>query len=416
MSINQNFPEVSPSLLLDFANSRTLDPRITFTRSSIGTYVASNGLIKTAAADEPRFDHDPETGESLGLLIEESRTNIQINSEDSTGYTTLEITPTVPGSVSSPDGQLNANIITPTATLDAHHLGLVSSTASNIAVSVYAKANTYRYLVMAGRGSNNASKSPVFDLQSGTVTEVAGSVWSASITPAGDNWYRCSVVATSGSGGAVVGVVDTATSHSGVFLADGTSNLYVWGFQVEESSSFPTSYIPTSGSTVTRQPDNASITGSNFSDWYSPNPQTWIINYDTSYLVSNIHNPTILNLGATAYQGDIAIRVQNNNNILFWEDSGGGSPVTFINSTFTGQNCLDCKYAIAVDLPGGNLTQSVNGLSDYRTFTAEPFKNSTQMFLGNATGSSFKYLNGHINKLAYYPQRLTDSQLQNLTK
>jgi len=67
MSINQNFPEVSPSLLLDFANSRTLDPRITFTRSSIGTYVASNGLIKTAAADEPRFDHDPETGESLGL-------------------------------------------------------------------------------------------------------------------------------------------------------------------------------------------------------------------------------------------------------------------------------------------------------------------------------------------------------------
>jgi hypothetical protein len=132
--------------------------------------------------------------------------------------------------------------------------------------------------------------------------------------------------------------------------------------------------------------------------------------------VPNVHNPTLLNLGNIGYQGDIAIRVQSNVQILLWEDSGGSSSETFINSTFTGQNCLDCKYAVAVDLPGGNLTQSVNGLSDYRTFTAEPFKNSTQMFLGNATGSSFKYLNGHINKLAYYPQRLTDSQLQNLTK
>ena len=84
MSINQNFPEVSPSLTLDFANSRRLDPRITFTRSSTATYVGSNGLIKTAPVDEARFDHDPETLESLGLLIEESRTNLISYSQDFT--------------------------------------------------------------------------------------------------------------------------------------------------------------------------------------------------------------------------------------------------------------------------------------------------------------------------------------------
>jgi hypothetical protein len=70
-----------PSLLLDFARNKSLVDRIsgnnliTFTRSSVGTYVDENGLIKYAAADEARFDHNPTTGESLGLLIEEQRSN-----------------------------------------------------------------------------------------------------------------------------------------------------------------------------------------------------------------------------------------------------------------------------------------------------------------------------------------------------
>ena len=48
---------------------------VTFTRGSTGTYVGSDGLIKTAAIDEPRITHDPTTGRRLGLLVEESRTN-----------------------------------------------------------------------------------------------------------------------------------------------------------------------------------------------------------------------------------------------------------------------------------------------------------------------------------------------------
>ena len=48
---------------------------ITFNRNSIGTYVDANGVIQTAAANEERFDYDPVTGERLGLLVEESRTN-----------------------------------------------------------------------------------------------------------------------------------------------------------------------------------------------------------------------------------------------------------------------------------------------------------------------------------------------------
>ena len=65
---------------LRFAMQKTLDPRISFTRASNGTFVGSDGLIKTATTNEPRFTHNPTTGESLGLLVEEPRTNLLLNS------------------------------------------------------------------------------------------------------------------------------------------------------------------------------------------------------------------------------------------------------------------------------------------------------------------------------------------------
>ena len=69
---------IRPSLNLDFANSKELDSRITFYRDSIATYYDSKGTLKYANINEPRFDHDPLTGESKGLLIEEDRTNIAL--------------------------------------------------------------------------------------------------------------------------------------------------------------------------------------------------------------------------------------------------------------------------------------------------------------------------------------------------
>ena len=80
IDITESYPTIRPSLNLNFARSRALDPRVTFTRASIGTYVGRDGLIKTAGVNQPRFDHDPETLESLGLLIEEPRTNYLGNS------------------------------------------------------------------------------------------------------------------------------------------------------------------------------------------------------------------------------------------------------------------------------------------------------------------------------------------------
>ena len=106
---------------------------ITFTRTTVGTYVDENGVIQTADINEPRFDYDPETGESLGLLIEESRTNSLPYSNTltgngatgdgwgkntSTGLPTTEVT-LQPNAEIAPDGTFTASklIQAPTAGL-----------------------------------------------------------------------------------------------------------------------------------------------------------------------------------------------------------------------------------------------------------------------------------------------------------
>ena len=68
------------TLNLNFMIPGTLDPTITFTRSSTGTYFDSTGTMQTAATNAPRWDYDPVTLQLRGLLIEEARTNLLLNS------------------------------------------------------------------------------------------------------------------------------------------------------------------------------------------------------------------------------------------------------------------------------------------------------------------------------------------------
>jgi hypothetical protein len=80
MSIKDNFPAVRPTLLVDFRNSETVDPRIVSARASTATYTDQFGVIQTALSNVPRITFDAVTGECLGLMREEQRTNLVLNS------------------------------------------------------------------------------------------------------------------------------------------------------------------------------------------------------------------------------------------------------------------------------------------------------------------------------------------------
>ena len=410
MSINQNFPEVSPSLTLDFANSRRLDPRITFTRSSTATYVGSNGLINTAPVDEARFDHDPTTGESLGLLIEESRTNNAFNSEQVNLWSLGE------GSVSSnfaesPIGDQTADKWIPDITNNFHYPKLITtlSSTSSVTYSIYAKQAGYRYLLVnttAGSSSGNAG--PVVDLQDGVVVDNYAATYPTTVTDAGNGWWRIAFTYTGNGSNLKIDHNPLPTSTIATYTGDNTSGVLLWGVQLEEGS-FPTSYIPTTSSTVTRAADVASIEGTNFSSWYNQSEGTvfadadkstqqyggsvWLNNNETVNRGFSIVNSSIDTLGSY-YRG--------NDNALKSLAFGVANPSN--------------KTAVAFKADSFDLAGSMNG-SAVLTNTLTSIFTTNAMRIGlQRTAGGNEYLNCHIARLAYYPQRLTDSQLQNLTK
>ena len=253
MTIKQLFPTQRPALDLNFARQKRLDSRVTFTRASTGTYVGSDGLIKTAADNEARFDHDPETGESLGLLVEEARTNIQKYSTDFATQWTFAGTGT---------GVLYPNVaLAPDNTF----------TASKLA------AENTRYLKGSDNGLNLASGYARFDLATGSFIESIGDVTSYGIVAVGNGWYRVHMA----TGGYCASVYAKAAELSQIgiqlfgngfliYSKDGaasntTNGILIWGAQME-AGAFPTSYIPTTSSTVTRSADVASLTNSSIYD------------------------------------------------------------------------------------------------------------------------------------------------------
>jgi hypothetical protein len=254
---------------LRFALQKTLDPRVTFTRASStppgtgATYVGSDGVIRTATTNEPRFDHNPTTGESLGLLVEEARTNYLLQSQDfATTWGGANIT-IASDSTTAPDGTTTADTLTHvTAASERSQTSQSFTAGSAITVSIFAKKNTSDFF----RFELGNVVSCWFNLNTGvTGSNQAGSgnvLFSAkSIQPFPNGWYRCVLTCTT-STITTVSVKLFATNTDGNSSSI-NSSVYLWGAQLE-AGAFPTSYIPTTTATVTRAADVASVTGSNF--------------------------------------------------------------------------------------------------------------------------------------------------------
>jgi hypothetical protein len=201
-----------PSLDLPFADNKSLVDATTganlvdFTRASSGTFVGSDGLIKTAATNAPRFDHDPTTGESLGLLVEESRTNLLLQSEefDDAAWMKARVTVTA-NAVAAPDGTTTAEKMIANTANDSHFLFQGGSFVSGVeyVLSVFAKKEEWDFIRLGFPSDRFAGsgRSACFDLNNGTVGDTQSGV-TASIVNFNNGWYRCSIKATANSTGA----------------------------------------------------------------------------------------------------------------------------------------------------------------------------------------------------------------------
>jgi hypothetical protein len=429
MSIQQNFPAISPSLSLNFARSKTLDPRITFTRTSSGTRTNETGLVEVVPANSPRFDHsyDPVSGSvrSLGLLVEESRSNSLLWSEDFSNWTVTN------GSVQSnvitaPDGNVTADKLvenSSTGNKEVNRGSITFTSGTSLTYSCFVKASERSLFRLAATsaffGSGSSGTNAYFDLTSGTVYSITGGVTSASIIPYPNGWYRCIATilpTSSGTGNVFITLILSGVTSN--YTGDGTSGIYIWGAQLEQGS-FPTSYIPTSASTVTRTADNASITGSNFSDFYNSEQGTIICfgksnPYDTDTSV-NVRRGLVTLFEGLQTGHSINLRIDTGDVDTYSRVIGFGG----IDRRFS--HTLGNNFKSAASYTRSDLSFSVDGrptisISSIENLTSNPNQLviGRQVLGGSSTGT--RYPNTTISQITYYPSRLPNAQLQNLTK
>ena len=239
-----------PSLDLRFVDNKsqidavTGQQLVTFTRASSGTFVDSAGTLQTAATDVPRFDHNPATGESLGLLVEEQRTNLALNTVLAGGTTPTSWSlgsANVPTVASSIYGNSDGGIA----------LSFATNADRNFIIQTVALAanTTYVFSVLVESFVNiTSANSNVLSLNNAP----AGST----ITGASGNPAVGQRITTTVAVGATAGNVQI---RIGLGVGSNTTGTIILSRPQLEAGAFPTSYIPTTTAAATRAADVADL-------------------------------------------------------------------------------------------------------------------------------------------------------------
>jgi hypothetical protein len=340
-------------------------------------------VLQTAAANTPRFDHNPTTGESLGLLIEEQRTNLLLRSQEFDDANWQKANSVViSNQVVAPDGTLSADLVT---------------IGANDVNSYILQAKSLTYLAGASYTISVYIKSAIRVLIFGGATPAGTDTYSA--VDVGNGWYRQSVTRVFTNAGSGATVQHLLTPLQGM----GTTPFAVWGAQLE-AGSFPTSYIPTTTAQVTRAADAAYLPtagwcrfdeGTLFADFIQNLPTT-SMNTDASYFGA-YQSASLINgqdMGWTLYAS----------NIFLTRNPTNTAPTLVAINGVT-------KIALAVDSLGkygvknGGTVQTVLGAFNFSG-------NPAYFALSGANGTRH---NHHFKRLAFYPRRLSNSVIQALT-
>ena len=355
----------------------------------------------------PRFDYNPSTLAAQGLLIEEQRANLLTYSEafDTTPNWVLTNSTITANATSAPDGSLSADkwIANSGATsyliLQVVSKSAVSTTYSYSLFAKQAELSVFRlYFNDAATAANRGEAT--FDLSSGTTSSVtrAGTFTNASanIQSVGNGWYRCSLVVTTGIETSVqCRIAPPGTVPTG----DGTSGLFLWGAQVE-AGAFPTSYIPTTTTALTRAADVASV--NTLSPWYNASEGT-IYAESTCFAPTSSFDP-VAEIGT-----GVVAAVSVGRNLTDSRAFGAGASLNQGSGTFP-QNTL-VKQAVGAQ--ENNFALSTNGSAVVTDLATSPMAAATTLFIGYKDINTI--LNGHIRRITYYPRRLSNAELVAIT-
>lgn len=375
------------------------------TTQAITNYVP---VLLTAQSGVPRFDHNPTTDESLGFLLEESRTNLLVQSEDfDTTWSETRATLSL-NSVVAPNGTLTADRLIASTDNNTHFTSQTfTGTAASHTFSVYAKASGLNHVALRLFNGTSQVGLAYYNLSTGaTGTVTAGT---ATITSVGNSWYRCTLTATlAASASCTADVYLASADNTNSFAGDAFNGVTLWGAQLE-AGAFATSYIQTVAATVTRAADAAIMTGTNFSSWFSAAEYTLFSEWDQSYVAT----------GYEPYQLQFSDGTLNNRIVLYADGTaetlfvgvGGVSQVFISRSTVTANQTAKAAARVKTN----DFALVLNG-GAAATDTSGTVPTVTQFALGqNIVTAGTKLLNGHLRRVAYYPMALSTANLQALT-
>jgi hypothetical protein len=321
---------VLPRMALDFTTA-SLDSRVTFARTGdTATVINSSGVIAAINANLPRFDFNPTTLVCRGLLIEEARTNLLLNSLlNGTSLSTQSVTT---AAVSQ--------------TLSFYGTGQIVLTGTSSATVV-------------GTGAYPARTTLTFTPTVGVLTLT------------------------------VTGTVQYAQLEAGAFA---------------------TSFIPTDGTTKTRNADVAVMTGTNFSSWYNASEGSFRI----SAALIKATSGTSRGLLRAFNSGDSGQRIA----ILV---TLSGAPTLMVVSTTTQAQISSgtvsdntvFNMCAGYKLDNFGISKDAAAVATDVSGTVSTGVNSMNVGLDS---SATTYLNGWLSKLSYYPQKLITAEIQAFSK
>jgi len=363
---------------------------ITFTRSTTGTYLGSDGLLKSAAINEARIEYDA-SGNCLGLLVEEARTNKVLYSEDFSNSVWTKngngtgTAPVVTASdIVAPDGTFSGNKVVFDKGNGANNsdFSIIQNSISSITASstVWLKANE-NVRIMA-RASNT--------FQPLDVTT---------------KWQRFTVETNVTCTGLQIGL----RGNAGVSGIPTAATVYMWGAQIE-TGSFPTSYIPTSGSAVTRAADVASLAVSEFG--YNQDQGTVVVEATTGSGASgNVGQCAVGLSGASSANSYRLRRSITSFQIGFLKRISNSNVITLTGAVVNDNT----EFKAAANYTPTESALSVDGESPVSGTSSSSIVAVNKVDIGTSAFGTSDHFNGHIKSVQYYPLRLSNAQLQALT-
>lgn len=403
--------------------ARSLMELITVTRATTASYCGSDGLLALAAAGVPRIDFDPVTRVSRGLLVEEARTNLLLRSEefDNAAWTKAGATVTANGRL-APDGLITMDKIEEDSSTGAHYVHQPYTKTSSTEVQPYAlscwavAAERSEFRLRAqGLSGTTHSATCTFNLISGLAGTpvISGNYDSAMawVEDWGGGLFRCCLTFRINNDGQV-------STHPVLMIADGGEShvgttgfgFYLWGAQLEKGP-FPTSYMPTVAATVTRNADEIRMAS------LSP----WLEEEAAGTIIAEFSVPRTFSTLDTISRRVIEISADVNNRHLVYTGSGKMASQTMAAAVVAagGVSAIDQPARNGVGRIGwtwqqDNFARAINGSIDLLD-TLGPVP-ATLAFANLGASGSAANLCGHLRRFRFYPRRVSNTELQQLTK